>query len=224
VAVDRIVLARGPWSEAQVQARWLEAPFEPSPALVAAADLALQKLRERDSPSHDGLAAGLAGWHAREAQLELQLQPARWALRLLEDGAIGISASCVVRAADGRWLAGRRAPWLAAWPGRWALGAAGSIEVGESPLETMRRELEEEWSAPAKRLQLEALLQLPSGAYMLLGQAWLAPGAEVTPDAEHDEFAWWPPAVADWPAEAHDPLRLMASLVSGPLDPAGAER
>ena len=27
---------------------------------------------------------------------------------------------------------------------------------------------------------------------MLIGQAWLPDGAEVTRDPEHDEHAWWP--------------------------------
>jgi 8-oxo-dGTP diphosphatase len=214
VATDRILLARGPWSEDELDVRWLPEPYDPAPELVAAADAALAELRSRGSPSHDGLAAGLAGWSAPERRLALALQPTRWALRLLAEGAVGISASCVVRSADGRWLAGRRAAWLASWAGRWALGAAGSIEVGEHPAQTMRRELAEEWSVSAERLVLEALVSLPSGATLLLGQAWLADGAEVVPDSEHDEFAWWPAAVKDWPAEAHPPLRLMAGFVS----------
>jgi hypothetical protein len=31
------------------------------------------------------------------------------------------------------------------------------------------------------------------------------------PDAEHDEFAWWPADVRQWPDEADDRLRLMAA-------------
>jgi|SRR5579875_54038 len=214
MASDRVLLARGPWQEGQLQVRWRSDPYRPPPELTAAADAALAQLRARGSPSHDGLAAGLAGWSVEDGRLALELQPARWSLRLLGEGAVGISASCVVRSADGRWLAGRRAAWLASWAGRWALGAAGSIEVGEHPAATMRRELAEEWSVSPQRLELEALVALPSGATLLLGQAWLAEGAEVIPDREHDEFAWWPPEVADWPPEAHPPLRLMAGLVS----------
>ena len=33
--------------------------------------------------------------------------------------------------------------------------------------------------------------------------------------AEHDEHAWWPRAVGDWPDEADPTLRRMATL----LDP-----
>ena len=78
----------------------------------------------------------------------------------------------------------------------------------------MRRELLEEWSVEPERLQIEALLQLPSEVVLLIGQAWLADGATVTPDHEHDEFAWWPADLASWPPEADEPLRRLAQLVS----------
>jgi len=50
---------------------------------------------------------------------------------------------------------------------------------------------------------------------MFVGQAWLAPGDEerVTPDAEHDEWAWWPAQIDRWPSEG-DPLRAVAALLS----------
>jgi 8-oxo-dGTP pyrophosphatase MutT (NUDIX family) len=123
---------------------------------------------------------------------------------------------CVVRSADGRWLAGRRAAWLATWAERWALGAAGSVEVGENPAETLVRELDEEWSVTPERMSVEALVKLPSGLVSLVGLAWLADGTMVTPDAEHDDFAWWPADVASWPEQADAPLRRLAELVSPP--------
>jgi hypothetical protein len=43
--------------------------------------------------------------------------------------------------------------------------------------------------------------------------AWLPAGVEVTPDHEHDEYAWWPPDVADWPEEAHPELRAIPELL-----------
>jgi hypothetical protein len=55
----------------------------------------------------------------------------------------------------------------------------------------------------------------PSELVMLVAQAWLAEGAEVSPDREHDEFAWWPADVERWPKEAHTSLRRIASLLSG---------
>jgi len=125
-----------------------------------------------------------------------------------------MSVLCIVRAADGRWLAGRRAGWLASWAGRWALGAGGSVEVDENPTETLARELQEEWSVQAERMQIEALVALPSRGVLLVGQAWLPPGASVAPDHEHDEFAWWPPEVERWPQEADEPLRRIGALLA----------
>jgi hypothetical protein len=48
---------------------------------------------------------------------------------------------------------------------------------------------------------------------MLIAQAWLPADATVTPDAEHDEFAWWPADVEQWPAEADEPLRRVAAML-----------
>ncbi len=210
------LLARGPWDPADLEVSWREDVFTAPPAAVLAADAALDELRERGSPSHDGLAGRLATYEVHDGKLRLELQRARWALRLsLEDANQAMSVLCIVRAADGRWLAGRRAAWLASWAERWALGAGGSVEVDENPADTLSRELLEEWSVSPERLQVEALVRLPSQIVLLVGQAWLAEGATVTPDDEHDDFAWWPADVAQWPAEADEPLRRMAVLLAG---------
>lgn len=209
------VLARGPWPLARVDARWLEQPFEPQPEHTAAADAAVEALIRRGSPSHDGLAARLAGFQAGPDRLDLELQPTRWSLRLLDGAACdSLTALCVVRSADGRWLAGRRASWVASWAGRWALGAGGSVEVGEAPTETLTRELEEEWSLVPDRVTVEALARLPTGLTVLVGLAWMPDGAEPVPDAEHDAWAWWPSEIERWPAEADAPLRRMATLLA----------
>ena len=193
------VLARGPWNPDQVEVAWRADPFEPSGDATDAADVALDALRARGSPSHDGFAARLVDFETAPDRLSLELQPARWALRLIPDGAArSLSVLCVVRdAADGRWLAGRRAAWLASWAGRWALGAGGSVEVDENPTETMGRELREEWSVEPERLRIEALVLLPSrrACCSSARRGWPT-GATVTPDHEHDEFAWWPADVA----------------------------
>ncbi|HMJ02606.1 MAG TPA: NUDIX domain-containing protein [Conexibacter sp.] len=210
-----LLLARGPWSPEQVTAAWREEPFVPDDADVAAADAALAALRERGSPSHDGLAARMADFEQRADGLHLELQPARWALRLIgSDAARTVSVLCVVRDVEGRWLAGRRAPWLASWTGRWTLGAAGAVEVGEQPVHAMVRELDEEWSVAPERLTVEALAGTPNGLVFLVGMAWLAAGAEAVPDDEHDAHAWWPADVAGWPAEADDTVRRMATLLA----------
>ena len=199
----------------QVEVQWRADPFEPAPTVTAEADIALGRLRDRGSPSHDGFAARLVTFDADSERLALELQPIRWALRLVrENAAQSLSILCVVRAADGRWLAGRRASWLASWAGRWALGAGGSVEVDENPTQTMGRELREEWSVQPERLTVEALVRLPSGVVLLVGLAWLPEGVEVTPDDEHDDFAWWPAEVAKWPPEADEPLRGMGVLLT----------
>ncbi|PZR66269.1 MAG: NUDIX hydrolase [Solirubrobacterales bacterium] len=208
------MLALGPWSADQVQTTWLAQKFEPAGEIDRAADAAVAELRERGSPSHDGLSARLAGYESGPDRLSLELQPSRWSLRLVDDTADSLSVLCVARAADGRWLAGRRAAWLASWAGRWALGAGGSVEVGENPAHTLTRELAEEWSVSAERLDVVALARLPSTLVILVGVAWLPAGAEVVPDAEHDEFAWWPADVDRWPEEADEPLRRMATMLA----------
>jgi ADP-ribose pyrophosphatase YjhB (NUDIX family) len=139
----------------------------------------------------------------------------RWSLRLVSDDAsASLAVLCVVRAADGRWLAGRRAAWVASWAGRWALGAGGAVEVGENPVEALGRELEEEWSVTPEALRVEALVSLPNGLAMLVGQAWLAEGAEVVRDPEHDAHDWWPADPAAWPEDADPALRRMAALLA----------
>lgn len=209
------ILARGPWRPADVEVAWSDQPYAASPEALDEADRVLAELRDRGSPAHDGLAARLAGFDVDDGRLRLECEPARWALRLIEGGAAqSLSAWCVVRSQDGRWLAGRRAAWVATWAERWALGAAGSVEVGENPAGTLVRELEEEWSVTPQKLSVEALVQGPSGLVSLVGLAWLPDGAEVTPDAEHDEFAWWPADVSSWPEQADAPLRRLAELVT----------
>ena len=208
------ILARGPWSPDRVQARWRSEQYAPPPERLAAADAAIAALRERGSPSHDGLAARLVGHEVTDGRLVLDLQPVRWALRLVEgDASRSVAAMCLTRDSEGRWLAGRRAPWLASWAGRWALGAGGAVDVGESPVDALTRELREEWSVEAERLRVEALVRLPHNLVMFVGTAWLAPGAQVVADDEHDAHAWWPADVAGWPEEAHDELRQIPLLL-----------
>lgn len=217
VSVSPGILARGPWQVDQVCAHWLTAEYEPPPSATAAADAAIGALRDRGSPAHDGLSARFVSHRVEDGHLLLELEPARWALRLdRADAAQSLAAQCVVRDSEGRWLAGRRAGWLATWAGRWALGAGGAVDAGENPAHTLARELREEWSVAAARTTVEALVCLPHRLVMLVGLAWLEEGAEVVPDSEHDEFAWWPANVDDWPPEADAPLRQTALLISAP--------
>jgi ADP-ribose pyrophosphatase YjhB (NUDIX family) len=215
VSLEPVILERGAWALEDVAAIWREDPYDPSPAATAAADKAITELLERGSPAHDGVGARLVGHASTPGSLTLEIQPIRWAMRLnAHDAALSIAALCVTRAADGRWLAGRRAAWLSTWPGRWALGAGGAVDPGENPANTLVRELEEEWSVAPERIAARALVCLPHRLVMFVGLAWLPDGAEVVPDDEHDAHAWWPAAVDDWPAEADANLRRMAASLA----------
>ena len=208
------ILARGPWAPDHVEAHWSDEHYAPPPERGEAADAAIAALRDRGSPSHDGLAARLVHHEEADGRLLLDLQPVRWALRLVEgDASCSVAAMCLTRDSEGRWLAGRRAAWLASWAGRWALGAGGAVDVGESPVDTLTRELREEWSVAPARLQVDGLVRLPHNLVMFVGSAWLEPGAEVRRDSEHDAHAWWPADVRAWPDEADDELREVPRLL-----------
>jgi ADP-ribose pyrophosphatase YjhB (NUDIX family) len=210
------VLARGPWTAADVTVRWSDQPWQAPPELDRGADAAVEELRRRDSPSHDGLAARLVAWRETESGgLELDLEPVRWALRLVDHAETrSLTALCVVRTEDGRWLAGRRADWVASWAGRWALGAGGAVEVGENPAETLTRELEEEWQLVPSSVSIKALTAGPSGLAALIAVATVPDDAEAIPDAEHDAWAWWPADVDAWPPEADERLCSLARVLA----------
>ena len=87
------------------------------------------------------------------------------------------------------------------------------MELGENPVDTLARELEEEWSVRGERLSVEALTCTSQQLVLLIGMAWLPDGAQVVPDDEHDAFAWWPPDVASWPPEAQGAVRSVAELL-----------
>jgi 8-oxo-dGTP pyrophosphatase MutT (NUDIX family) len=212
-----VILARGPWPIEQVSAHWREEEFEPPRAHTEAADAAIKGLQRRGSPSHDGVAARLVDYRLQGEGIAIELQPLRWALRLVAgDASHSMAALCVTRSADGRWLAGRRAAWVSTWAGRWALGAGGAVDLGENPADTLVRELREEWAVVPELVRGEALLRLPHGLVMFVGQAWLSEGAEdaVMPDHEHDAFSWWPHDIDEWPPEAGETLPRMARWLS----------
>ncbi len=75
-----------------------------------------------------------------------------------------------------------------------------------------------------ERLTVEAMIDGLTGTMMLVGQAWLHDGAVVTPDSEHDEYAWWPAEPERWPAEGDAPLLALSALVSRPDDLSDDER
>ena len=139
--------------------------------------------------------------------LRLELQPVRWALRLLDDASDSLTALCVVRSADGRWLAGRRAGWVSSWANRWALGAGGAVDLGESPADTLARELHEEWQLEPDDLSRRGAAR-PSQPAQHARRARHRPGrlrAGARRRARRVGLVARRPA--DWPAEADDRLR-----------------
>ena len=207
------ILARGPWALDQVEGHWREPPYEPAerrdrrPRTRRSARCA-----SAGSPAHDGL-SGAARRRSRAARerLVLELEPIRWALRLdRTDAAQSVAAMCVVRAHDGRWLAGRRADWLATWAGRWALGAGGRGRGRREPGRTRSRAscARSGRSSPSgspSRRSSACRNQL----VLLVGLAWLADGRRrSSPTHEHDELRVVAGrASSSWPAEADEPLR-----------------
>jgi 8-oxo-dGTP pyrophosphatase MutT (NUDIX family) len=194
-------------------AEWSDRGYEASPEMTDAADSVLSRLRRRGSPDHDGVVARLASYRVEEGELRLELQRMRWSLRLVA-GSRALSVLCVVRDDQGRWLAGRRAAWVATWSGDWSLGAGGAVDSGEDPVCALRRELEEEWGLLPERLTIEALMTTPDGMALLIGQAWVASGAQLRRDAEHDAHAWWPADPADWPMTVAPELLLVGELLA----------
>jgi hypothetical protein len=204
-------IARGRWTAEEIELRWRDEAFDPSPTLAAAADRELEALAARGSPSHDSTAARMRGVQATDRALHLELEPIRWSLRLVERGASdSLATICLVRDPDGRWLAGRRAPWVGIWPGRWHLGAAGGVAHGEDPVVTLERELHEEWQLRAAALAVRGLVRLPNGMVWLVGEATV--DGEPVPNAEHDAWAWWPADPAGWPDEAEPDSYELAEL------------
>ena len=175
------ILARGPWKTEQVASRWRDEEYEPAPG------------RRRPPPTRDrrarataarrpttGSPRGSRATRPTTARLELELQPMRWSLRLVARATPPArSPSCAsMRDADGRWLAGRRAAWVASWAGRWALGAGGAVEVGEDPVRDARRASSRRSgrSRPSGS-RSRRWSRCPTAWSMLIGLAWLPAGA-----------------------------------------------
>ena len=212
---DPTVLAHGSWTGEQVKHQWLQENYAPPQTDLDHAQEELAKLRARGSPSYDGLSARLVDFHQVNQNLELTIQPIQWSLRLLPDARDSLTVLCVVRTEDGRWLVGRRAAWVATWAGKWTLGAGGAVELGENPVDTLVRELNEEWSLKPQELDIKALIRTPNRLTILIALAWVSGDAQPVLDVEHDEFAWWPAQVTEWPNTAASQVRKIGEM----LDP-----
>ena len=69
MAILPSLLARGPWDPDRVEVFWRDERFQPPREVSERADAEIEALRERGSPSHDGLAARLAAYDSREGSL-----------------------------------------------------------------------------------------------------------------------------------------------------------
>ena len=161
-------------------------------------------LQDRGSPSHDGVAARLVDYRAARRAAS-RSSCSRCA------GRCGWSPATPPRA----WprCASPARPTGAGWPGGARRGSPRGPAAGRSaraarstsartPPRRWCASCSEEWAVAPERVRGEALLRLPHRLVMFVGQAWLAEGADeaVTPDHEHDAFAWWPSEIDDWPA------------------------
>ena len=139
------ILARGPGPRSR-SSPLPEVPFEPRSMQLRRPTEQVHALRQRGSPSHDGLAAGWSTHQVNGGGRRSTCSLPCWAPRAGPGASSAGDVGAVRgRAADGRWLAVCRAG-VAGVVGR-PLGAGRWIGPGRrEPMYTMGRELAEEWS------------------------------------------------------------------------------
>jgi 8-oxo-dGTP pyrophosphatase MutT (NUDIX family) len=121
---------------------------------------------------------------------------------------------------DGRLLLGLRSPHLRSYPGVWDI-LGGHIELGETPEDTLRRELGEELGVRPTEFSHLTDLVIPGygNCHVFRVTAW--DGGEPSPtDHEHSEVRWFTPQeAASRPDLAADEYRaLFRSLPGLPTD------
>ena len=195
--------------------------YEPPPEKVAAADPAIAELgRPRLARARRrGRPAGRASPSSMTA-LDLELEEMRWALRLLATDASGaLSVLCVVRDHEGRWLAGRRAAWVASWAGRVGARRRRRGRRGRgSRRARSAASLQEEWAVEPERIAVEALIATPGGHddARSARPGWRrAPRSPATTSTTRTRGGRANPS--DWPEEAHPQLRRLATLLAKKL-------
>ena len=125
----------------------------------------------------------------------------RWALRLVGSDALGsLSVLCAARSADGRWLAGRRADWVATWAG--PLGARrrrrGRGRRGPGAARSRASSRRSGRSCPSGSTSRRSSA-CPTGWRCSSARPGCPTARRSTRDPEHDAHAWWPADPAAWP-------------------------
>ncbi len=150
------ILARGPWAADQIEARWLERPSTRRPRWTAPPTPPFAACASAARPLTTGWPRGSPGGARSTTGCVLDLQPSRWALRLVEGNACdSLTALCVVRSAR-RSLAGGAARRAGSRPGPTA-GRSAPAARSTSARARRARSLascEEEWQLdrrPAER-------------------------------------------------------------------------
>ena len=208
------ILARGPWEPDQVDVRWQADAFEPAPGATEAADARSTRCAGAARPATTGWPRRLVDFRADGSGLTLELQPARWALRLVPEFAARACRCCAWSATP--TVAGSPAAVPAGW--RRGPGAGRSAPPDRSRSTRTRRTRCAESSPRSGRCRRSGSGSRRSWCSRARWRCWSGrrgcPTAPtVSPDDEHDAFAWWPADVEQWPAEADEPLRRVAELL-----------
>ena len=177
-----------------------EGPFVPEHPRVAEVDERWAAFRERVPAAFDGRVMHVFGVHrnghggvvmhlVETAYRYYAVQAPDFDLGVRPLGAKGITWR------DGRVLMGRRAAWVAGYPGAWEFAPGGVVEPGESPARTVVRELREETGVEAAREPVAAALLLDARlrCWELVHRIEAAASAGPASD-EYDELRWCDPA------------------------------
>jgi 8-oxo-dGTP diphosphatase len=105
-------------------------------------------------------------------------------------------AAAIIVNQAGELLLLRRSPATMRWPGKWGI-AGGGVEAGETPEQSLVRELQEELGSDIRLRNLRGPERLVAiggygGFIHLWHQLWL--GGSIILSAEHTEFTWVDPS------------------------------
>ena len=184
--------------------------------------------RRRGDPGPAAIAARPAttawprGWSTTaedDGGIAIELQPLRWALRLVRGRRLAQRGRAVRDALRRRPLAGRAARPVGLLVGR-ALGARRGRRrrPRREPCRHARARAAGGVGgrARARARRGAAAAAAPARHVRRARPGWpRATSDAVTPDHEHDEFAWWPREIDEWPAEAGRGAAADGALADG---------